>query len=268
MAVYADTWLIYTGLDYAGMVSRSLPIGNGTPSYAWPVYLTNWTYTTLCLYLTLHALTAIVFLCHRSVSFCRRMSRGQHRALFKELEVYPSLWGDSYEPVPPHDNDELEFGETVTRNHLVPLYFKVVWILYNIVSSCSIMVTMIFFVFLWPQFDDNAIDVDNLQLHGINSVIVFLELVFTALPVHFLHFLYAFLYGLVYISFTAIFYGAGNMDPIYPKVLDWNADNVGATMLMVVLVGFVIIPGLQIIFFLVYKLKIWIYDRVSSMTTN
>lgn len=267
LAVYADTWLIYTATDYGAVVS-----GNGV--YSWPVYLTNWTYTMLCLYLTLHALTALVFMCTRPVVFWRSLSMTEHRALFKELEVYPSLWGgDAYEQIPSQDNaedGELSYGETSTRTNLVPVYFKLVWILFNIVSSCSIMVTLVFFIFLWPELatDNQPLDMDNLQLHGINSVIVLIECLVTAVPVHFLHYVYPLIYGIVYIIFTAIFFGAGNKDPIYPNVLDWNSDQVGKTLIMVLVIGFVVLPLLQLFFLIIYKLKIVLFKWVSAAETG
>ncbi|XP_033745877.1 protein rolling stone-like [Pecten maximus] len=265
IAVYADTWLIYTAVEYGSVVT-------GSGVYSWPVYLTNWTYTMLCLYLTLHALTSLIFLCTRPTVLWRRLSVREHRALFKELDVYPSLWGDAYEQIPSHDDEdrELSYGETSTRTNLMPAYFKLVWILFNIASSCSIMVTLVFFIFLWPQMDTNnePIDLDNLQLHGINSVIVFVECLLTAAPVHLLHYVYPLIYGIVYIIFTAIFYGAGNKDPIYPNVLDWNSDKVGQTMIMVVVVGFVILPLLQLFFFIIYKVKMWLFSWVSSVETS
>ncbi|XP_021344006.1 protein rolling stone-like [Mizuhopecten yessoensis] len=266
IAVYADFWLIYTAVEYG-----SVAPGNGL--YAWPVYLTNWTYTMLCLYLTLHALTTLFFLCTSpAILWWRRLPVSQHCALFTELEVHPSLWGDDYEPIPSHDNEdgELTYGETSTRSNLMPFYFKLVWVLLNIMSSCSVMVTLIFFIFLWPQMntDNQPIDLGNLQLHGINSVIVFLECLLTAAPVHLLHFVFPLTYGIVYLVFTAIFYGAGNKDPIYPEVLDWNSDKVGQTMIMVLVVGFVILPLLQVFFFIIYRLKLWLYGWISSRSSD
>ena len=262
VAVYAVTWLIITA---DAQISNNL--GDTIVVYSWPVYLTNWTYSLLTLYLLVHLFATITYMCQRRGLICRKLTAENHRALFHEIDrSHQSLWHESYEDMPGNTDfrNQLSVGDEVhVRSGGVPWYFKLVWVLMNMASAGAVMVTVVFFVFLWPQFDESGIDMMNLQLHGINSVIIIIEHLLTGLPVRLLHMIYPILYGLTYLIFSAIFYGAGNSEPIYPKVLDWS--HAGQTMLMVLLVGFVFIPLLQIIFYIIYKIRMCIFDSCSCI---
>ena len=130
-------------------------------------------------------------------------------------------------------------------------------------SAGSATVTAMFFIFLWPLFASSTIGQMNLQLHGINSVIILIEHLVSAVPYRLLHYVYALSYGLAYLIFSAIFYAAGNDDPIYP-ILDWT--NPGFTMIIVVLVGFVVLPLLQVFFFVIYKVRLCLFDALTRQS--
>ncbi|KAK3102647.1 hypothetical protein FSP39_012844 [Pinctada imbricata] len=260
LMIYADTWLIFTATSF---INFGFEGGNNNTSnnetlrmYSWPVYLTNWTYLLLCLYLTSHAIFSVWYLLGGPIVVMKSLTTRQQRQLFSELNTSPSLWENSY-------NIVLDSNESVTtESQPLPWYFKLVWILYNMASAGSVMVTAVFFIFLWPLFNTASIGQMNLQLHGINSVIVFIEHLMSGVPYRLLHYIYPLLYGLAYLTFSGIFYAAGNEDPIYPGVLDWSKP--GQTMIMVVLVGFVVLPLLQIFFFVIYKIRIFIFDLLTK----
>lgn len=251
LAVYVDVWLVYTADSMIGYPGDMV-------LYSWPVYLTNWTYLMLALYLTWHAVGTLIFLCTGPVSIGQSPSREMHKNMFMELQTYPSLWGgNDYETINGKDEEQ----PVNIRLHQLPWYFKITWVLYNVVSSAAVMVTAVFFIFLWPMLNQGGgIDMMNLQLHGINSVIIIIEHLLSAVPVRLYHCVFPLIYGLLYVLFSVIFWAVDHSHVIYPKVLDWNKP--GPTILMVAVLAVVVLPLLQLLYFLFYKLKIYIYKRV------
>ncbi|KAL5013630.1 hypothetical protein ScPMuIL_007900 [Solemya velum] len=107
-----------------------------------------------------------------------------------------------------------------------------------------------------------GIDEINLQLHGINTVIIVLEHLLSAVPVRLLHCVYPIIFGLVYVIFSAIYWGVNHDNVMYPGVLDWNSPS--KTVGILFLVALVVIPFFHIAFFILHKLKLYIHWRVSE----
>ncbi|XP_046371834.2 protein rolling stone-like [Haliotis rufescens] len=250
LAVYVDVWLIYLT---AGSGSMDLP--NGLSMAA---FLTIWTYTVLALYMTTNFVAAFFnYFCLRrqDTHFMRRPPSEGHQNMFPEISTDPWMVSSGYEAVP--DSDE----EVDIRLYRLPWYLKIVWILFNVVSSSSVMVTIIFFAVLFPEMTGAKVgSMDNVQLHMLNSVIVVVEHLVSAIPIRLLHVIYPITYGLVYVFFSLFYWIPDHNHVMYPKVLDWNQP--GLTIGMICLIGFVIIPVLHSVFYLIYQLKMAIYKRL------
>ena len=138
LMIYADFWLIYTAAGFVDFGFQSgqkndsksqdnniSTLENGTIfiPYAWPVYLTNWTYLLLSLYLTVHALVAIWYLVRSPLLMFKPLQPHHHRQLFQELNTTPSLWENSYDII-------MDSKDSVanTRSSVVPWYFKLTWV--------------------------------------------------------------------------------------------------------------------------------------------
>lgn len=263
LAAYTDYWIFETGIE---MEKQRQNTTNNTSNmfvlYTFPVYLTNWTYTMLCIYLTLHAVFAIFhyYSKFRTSNMLSAPHAEGHRALFNELSTTPSFWDEDYDRIP----DETE--DVIAKLYSLPWYFKLTWIFYCIATAASVLVTVMFFAALWPQMDHaGGIDMENLQLHGINSVIVFVDLLLNAIPVRLLHGIYVVIYGVIYVIFTAIFYGAGNHAAIYPGVLDWGMP--GRTIGIVLGVAILGVTIIQFLLFCVHKIKLKIYHTITPWST-
>lgn len=144
-------------------------------------------------------------------------------------------------------------------------YMKLSWFLFDIVCVASILVTFSYFIALYPAkkaIDKNAsISIEDFNVHGINSVIIFLEVLIAAYPVRLLHAIYPMTYGLAYIIFNLSYWSDDPENNIlYPGVLDWNRP--GWALLVVLLLAFVGIPFLQFVNFGLYHLKLFIYKRI------
>lgn len=227
--------------------------------YPWYAYLTNWTYLLLCIYLTWHFFVTVAFLLQNPMPLNNRPDQSFHRKIFSEVRSSESFYNAvDYNGIASSSLDPVLGNERVA----LPWFFKATWVLLNMANVGCVLVTVVFFAFLWPMFNVSHIDLFNLQLHGINSVIIGLEFFLTAVPSRLYHYIYPLMYGLTYLIFSAIFYGAGNTNPIYPNVLDWSKP--GQTAVICLLLGFVFMPLLQLLFFLMYKLRLFIYKQISS----
>ena len=87
---------------------------------------------------------------------------------------------------------------------------KISWVLYTITITTSFMVTVGYYTTVDPDFDD--FDVYSLHIHGINLIIVIIDLVMARIPVMLLHFYAPMVYSLVYIVFTGVYAASGGTD--------------------------------------------------------
>ncbi|XP_068626848.1 protein rolling stone-like isoform X2 [Battus philenor] len=123
-----------------------------------------------------------------------------------------------------------------------PWYLKVFWLLYNITIPVAFLVT----IFYWSILNAHGKKINyapnpvlDVMLHGVNSVVMLVELILSAHPSRLLHIMQPLYFALVYLIFTAIYYGAGGLDPwghvfIYP-VIDWSKPE--QTLVVAVLTG-------------------------------
>lgn len=204
--------------------------GNNPQIHPWWAFLTYWTYLMLCLYLTWHFVCTLVHLRNRlnclHPAFCQRLLLSS--------------------PVPAED---------------LCWYFKISWVLFSIAIVGSILVTLLFFIFLWPSYIQSGQD-KNIHLHVINSFIAGMELLFTAIPLRFWHVVYVLLYGIVYFIFTAIYYWAGNTTPIYLDVIDWSKPAKTFGILLAICFA---IPILQGFLVGIQKGRVYLCDKIASM---
>ncbi|KAL3852339.1 hypothetical protein ACJMK2_015996 [Sinanodonta woodiana] len=254
VAVYVSFWLI--------SIARDTPVisfPNSNTQFSWGSFLTNWTYLVLALYLILHFFVCFFYCCKRCKHLCCVPDVDGHKQLFNELQVTPSLWSGEYHPVDSAENAD-EYGRqetTVLGTPSLPILHKITWMLFTTVSSAALMVTLVFFVFLWPQMGTSSLDMPNLQEHVLNSVLVFLDHIISGIPIRIYHYIYLVLYGATYTAFSAIYWAGDHNRVMYPNVLDWNQP--GHTALMLLLVALVILPILHMCFFAIYKVKLFVY---------
>lgn len=184
--------------------------------YLWYVYLINWIYLMLCLYLTWYFFVIVVFFLQNFMSFNNRSDLDCYRKMFFEIRSFFFYIVIEYREVFSLD---FVFGNEVS---VFFWYFKMVWVLFSIVSVGSVLVTLVFFIFFWLLFDILSIGMMNFQFYGINLVIIGIEVVFSVVFCRFYYFVYVLFYGIIYFIFSVIFYGVGNIEFIYLGVLDWR----------------------------------------------
>lgn len=212
--------------------------------YLWYVYLINWIYLMLCLYLTWYFFVIVVFFLQNFMSFNNRSDLDCYRKMFFEIRSFFFYIVIEYREVFSLD---FVFGNEVS---VFFWYFKMVWVLFSIVSVGSVLVILVFFIFFWLLFDILSIGMMNFQFYGINLVIIGIEVVFSVVFCRFYYFVYVLFYGIIYFIFSVIFYGVGNIEFIYLGVLDWR--RLGQTILFCLILGFIGMFIFQLFFFFVY----------------
>lgn len=202
----------------------------------WPVWLTNWSYFILTCHLLCSATVTLLFTTEQGRCLRRRE---RHRSSLHSSE-----------------------HQAATHHTHIPWYLKLDWFLFNIASSAAILVTVVYFSALFPQRDLHSLSAEDANLHMMNTVLIILELCISAIPVRLLHFIYMWLYGAIYIAFTAIYWAFDHSVVLYPKVLDWNHP--GQTALIVFGLAVVGVPILQLVIFVAYRFRLFIYDRMCE----
>lgn len=133
----------------------------------------------------------------------------------------------------------------------IPWYVKIIWLLYIVACSTAFLVFFGYWVFIYSPCEGGSGDNDNntmetdeggsggqsqefcsfldvhtIQVHGINVVIVFLDLALSRIPYQFLHFVHSALFTTLYIIFSLVYWGAGgenhNGDPFIYRDLDYG----------------------------------------------
>ncbi|XP_032528651.2 protein rolling stone-like [Danaus plexippus] len=121
------------------------------------------------------------------------------------------------------------------RGHLadpsrgLPWYVKMYWVLYNITVPLAFLITLFYWAILRApgrkmNYAPNPIL--DVMLHGVNSGLMFVELVMSIQPSRLVNIMQPLYFSGVYLLFTMIYYAAGGLDPwgnafIYP-VIDWS----------------------------------------------
>lgn len=173
------------------------------------------------------------------------------------MEACPTA--EAPQPEPPSS------PESATRGNesALPWYIQVYWALCNAIQVFAIVVTVIYFSALYPTMGarDGGVSLSDLNVHGLNSVMVLIDIAVCARPVRLLHGLYPFLYGAAYVIFSVVYW---SRDPernvLYENVLDWNQP--GITLGVVFGMALVGIPLLQLANFGVYQLRLCLYRKM------
>ncbi|CAH1803047.1 unnamed protein product [Owenia fusiformis] len=220
-------------------------------SYA---YLTIWSYTILLIHLIWAFgvnLVSIWIKRHRSNS-----SMSLHIDTKDGADNYAFQYDATAET-----SSGCQNTESVTKSNT--WYMKVSWVLFSNSSVAAIIVTAIYFSALYSLTGQTHLDPFDFNLHGVNSIIMILEHCIAGYPIRLLHLIYPLIYGAIYIIFSAIYWSFDHKNNVlYPGVLDWNHP--GSTMLVLCILVFLVVPILQLIFYGIHRLKLWLHLKIHS----
>lgn len=140
-------------------------------------------------------------------------------------------------------------------------YMKVSWCLGNIVQNFAIIVTIVYFTVLFPAVASTlGINWDDFNMHAINTVLILFDMMICARPVRLLHFVYPILYGLAYVTFSAVYWSQDPKNNVLYPILDYS--KIGLVSGVIIGLGFVVIPLFQLLNFGIYKLRLRIYYAI------
>lgn len=221
-------------------------------------FLTIWTYLALTLYFVTTAIVTIMHgICRRLPDVNSRLKQLQ-RSHGADVEITSTAFTYPKEQ-PVKDKSHLQEPADIDARDMVTWYMKITWLLGDVVNVFAIIVTLVYFIALFPLVGKtNFID---MNVHGINTVFVLADVFLNARPVRLLHVLYPFLYGLLYLIFSVIYWsGDKELNVLYPGVLDWNHPS--KTVIVVCCLCFIGLPVLQLLHFGIYRLRLAIFRKV------
>ena len=129
----------------------------------------------------------------------------------------------------------------------------------------SFQVTLIYFAFLYPlavnqdpEFAASALDIN---IHGINTVIMIIENFLSAIPLRIMHVIYPMIYGMIYAIFSLIYFAFDPETHIpYPGILDWRKPEI--TIPVIIIVLGILMPLIQLAWYGWYRLRLWTFTKV------
>jgi len=122
-------------------------------------------------------------------------------------------------------------------NPSIPTIIKITWILRNICICTPFLITIVYWTLLFPDAEGDH-HVPKLPLamtlHGLNSVLMILELYFTKVPILVMHVYMPFLYAAIYLIWAVIHFELKIGNPygdrlIYP-ILNFYSDHLLVTI--------------------------------------
>ncbi|XP_046978427.1 protein rolling stone-like [Vanessa cardui] len=111
----------------------------------------------------------------------------------------------------------------------MPWTVKTYWVLYNITVPVAFLITLFYWAVLrgpGKKMNYAPNPILDIMLHGVNSGLMFIELVFSTHPSRLLHIMQPLYFALAYLLFSVAYFIGGGLDPwgnafIYP-VIDWS----------------------------------------------
>ena len=258
-AGFALAILLWTSITVSANVS--------TP-YKWYWYLTFWSYIALTVYFVLSSIVT---------AFC---SAASPDSCYKS----PVSWAKTdAPPSPPRSQDRSYIsgneysgssheGEDATVVMEMPSnptawYLKMTWMLFAVCSTLALFVTLMYFSALYPMLPHgDSIQAPDLFLHGLNSVLIVLDICISAMPFRLFHMIYPALFGLVYVIFSIVLWTTDRSIVLYGRLLDWNYP--GTTIAVITGCLFIVLPILQFLLFTLYKIRSVIYSKIYAWNVN
>ncbi|XP_038049353.1 protein rolling stone-like [Patiria miniata] len=240
LAVYLFIWLILILVEW----------GEPADSKAkWLIYVSDWSFLVLILYLTVMAIGNIYYHVRRGCRITPEVDpesgADPEGGIPMSTVISPqeplSSGGDGGEPLEP-----------------LPWYFKLAWFLQTIAFTAGLFVAINFYTLVFSPSRD-VLTAYNFHVHGVNLIVIVLDVVLSATPMRLLHLIYPTLYAALYFMFTLIYQKAGGLNElggvaIYSKFLDWGGAP-STTVIVMVLTVFVATPIMHLVWYAIYRIR-------------
>eukprot|EP00511_Aplanochytrium_stocchinoi_P006768 CAMPEP_0204841246 /NCGR_PEP_ID=MMETSP1346-20131115/41342_1 /ASSEMBLY_ACC=CAM_ASM_000771 /TAXON_ID=215587 /ORGANISM="Aplanochytrium stocchinoi, Strain GSBS06" /LENGTH=370 /DNA_ID=CAMNT_0051979269 /DNA_START=51 /DNA_END=1163 /DNA_ORIENTATION=- len=183
-----------------------------------------------------------------------------HWGLFVEVIYWTLAVITTYMSKQENSNPNSPETEGETEQEDLPLYAKAMWLAWDIILPGSFIILALYWFAVFEP--GNTVNAMGVFVHGINFLIMAFDSILSSTPYLLLHGLYLFIFGLVFVIWSYIFYASGLKDSngnryIYP-VLDWS--NPGSAAAFSAIALFFVVPLVVLIF--------WISVNLVNQTCN
>ncbi|XP_031626065.1 protein rolling stone-like [Contarinia nasturtii] len=157
---------------------------------------------------------------------------------------------------------DTEYRENIQKKEIIPTAFKIYWAIHNCALELSLVISIFYWFILYPN-SNQPLSTPNVLVHGMNSAIMFLDLLVIAFPMRLYHVIQPIGFGLCYTIFSIIYYlcdGYGldkSKKYIYPP-LNWETPDKALITVLGVLILIIVI---HTVLFWIYKLRVFIQRR-------
>ncbi|GAB6021151.1 hypothetical protein CHUAL_003782 [Chamberlinius hualienensis] len=235
-AVYFTSWLVTCWISFKDSHKGGFS--------KWFIYLTNWSFGILVLQTYLLIWPVV------------RRKPSQTLQYDVSVEVMLNATGTV--------NEIKSFENEETNNKKLGFLHKLMWICDNIASTMAIGVTVVFWACLFDRQQPPSLV--TIHTHGINAVYVLLDQLFCRRPRHLSHFYQPIIFGVVYVIFSAIYWGSGGTDPhgrhyVYP-FLDWEKPL--KSSMFAIIFSVIVAAVIYLLLYGLYILRTFVHSKLSK----
>ncbi|XP_066247863.1 protein rolling stone-like [Euwallacea similis] len=134
--------------------------------------------------------------------------------------------------------------ESDTLVNSIQKFYSAYWVINVLATTVAFTISFVYWTLIHkPEYWS----VLNFMVHGMNSILMFIDFCIVGHPVRLLHFIYPIIFTMVYVSMTAIYYACGgtakNGDKYIYPILKWDhpLSTLGYCVAIVILI--VVIHG-------------------------
>lgn len=142
--------------------------------------------------------------------------------------------------------------------------YPVYWLLNVVATPVAFTITVIYWSLIYNA-EHASLDAMNFLVHGVNSLLMLLDLLVVAHPVKIFHFLYPLALSLIYAIFTYVYFISGGLSKdgtryIYP-IIKWDKPGTTTLVCLGVMVFLIV---LHLFTFGMFKLRIRTYEFIFT----
>ncbi|KXJ25437.1 protein rolling stone [Exaiptasia diaphana] len=250
MALYTTIWSIL------GVILR---LNDGAK---WLIFLTNWSYT----FLNVHFIISFILSAYYHYVYTKRrvLACDQNANEEPDKQEMQEIEGQLQNDGNPDKPDS-----KLRHPRMLILTCKASWAIYNVAANIAFLVTAMYWAF--DYVPGQYVDGSNANAHAVNSVLVIIDVMVCNVPFRIFHLIYPLIYGIVYTSFTVIYWAAGGTNHkgksyIY-AILDYE-NNAGLAFLMAAMFVFLAVPISQFLVYCLYRIRVWIVKKRQLSARN
>lgn len=141
---------------------------------------------------------------------------------------------------------------TCCKNSSTPWFAKAAWMLQDLLLPMTFFVFVLYFALVMDWSKPPAFPYREYFEHGLNFIIMMLDVFLSRKPVYLLHGLHFFFFAMTYVVFTIIYHAANGTNcrgkPYVYAAVDWN--NPQKTITLMAMLLFVAVPAVNILLWL------------------